>query len=78
MIETQLEYVNHDLTELLNMFGDAEKFNIKHLFSEKPDRVVNTIVINGKAFAYGNLLPEIKDETDRPQQMQTTRNMRFI
>ncbi|MBO5713991.1 MAG: coproporphyrinogen dehydrogenase HemZ, partial [Clostridia bacterium] len=65
MIETQLEYVNHDLTELLNMFGDAEKFNIKHLFSEKPDRVVNTIVINGKAFAYGNLLPNIKDETDK-------------
>ena len=65
MIETQLEYVRHDLTELCNMFGDAESFNIKHLFSEKPDRVVNTIVINGKAFAYGNLLPKIKDDTDK-------------
>ena len=65
MIDTQLEYVQHDLTELVNMFGDAENFNIKHLFSEKPDRVVNTIVINGKAFAYGNLLPTIKDDTDK-------------
>ena len=65
MIETQLEYVHHDLVELLNMFAETENINIKHLFSEKPDRVVNTIVVNGKAFAYGNLLPKIKDETDK-------------
>lgn len=65
MIETQLEYVHHDLVELLNMFANTENLNVKHLFSEKPDRVVNTIVINGKAFAYGNLLPKIKDDTDK-------------
>lgn len=65
MIETQLEFCKKDLVELLNMFENSDKYSIKHLFSEKPDRVVNTIVINGKAYAYGNLLGEIKDQTER-------------
>ncbi|MBQ7348682.1 MAG: coproporphyrinogen dehydrogenase HemZ [Clostridia bacterium] len=65
MIETQLEFCKKDLVELLNMLDNSERYDIKHLFTERADRVVNTIVINGKAFAYGNLTDEIKDETDR-------------
>ena len=56
MIKTDLEFCESELIEVLNLFDNVDKFNIRHMFSESENKIVNTVVFNGKAYAYGNLI----------------------
>ncbi len=58
MIKTDLPYLENDLKEVVNIFENGENLDIKHLYSEKTDRVVNTIVVGGKSYAFGNYIGE--------------------
>ena len=61
MIKTDLTYLENDLTEVVNLFEEAENLNIRHIYSRGENKVVNTLVFGGKSFAYGNL---VKDSLD--------------
>lgn len=61
MIDTQLKFCESELNEVINIFDGTENLNVRHLFSEKEDRVVNTVVVGGQSYAYGNL---VKDSGD--------------
>ena len=65
MIDSKLEFLIGDLKEVENLFGGGEQFNIRHLFSESENKLVNTVVVNGKSYAYGNLITPFKDEIER-------------
>ena len=65
MIDTDLKFCESELNEVINMFSGAESLKIRHIFDERRDRVVNTVVIGGKSYAFGNLLPDIKDGIER-------------
>lgn len=65
MIKTDLEFLEKDLIEVIDMFTGGENFSIRHIFAEKEDRVVNTIVVDGKSYAYGNLVKKFSNETER-------------
>lgn len=61
MLDTMLDKIKNDLIEVVNLFENANEFNIKHIFSESSlnngkHKFVNTFVVNGKAYAYGNLV----------------------
>jgi oxygen-independent coproporphyrinogen-3 oxidase len=56
MIDTDLKHLESELKEVINLFDDGENLNIKHRFKSNDGKVVNTITINGKVFAYGNLI----------------------
>lgn len=64
MIDTNLEIYKKDLEETVSMFPLSENLNIKHIYKEGENKVVNTVIVNGKAMAFGNLLdfslPEIE------------------
>lgn len=65
MIDTnQPEFLN-DLKEVVNMFCDSDAVSIRHRFKESENKIVNTVTVNGKVFAYGNLVGELKDEIKR-------------
>lgn len=53
MIETDLVKLLPDLTEVENLFKEYGEINARHKFSDGGDRIVNTIIINGKAYAFG-------------------------
>lgn len=53
MIETDLVKLLPDLTEVENLFKEYGEINARHQFSDGGDRIVNTIIINGKAYAFG-------------------------
>ncbi len=65
MIDTNLEYLQSDLKEVLNLFTGDEQIKIRHRFTESEGKVVNTITVNGKIFAYGNLVKVFKDEIEK-------------
>jgi len=65
MIDTELKFAENDLNEIIRMFDDGKDISVRHLFSEKSDRVVNTFVLGGKSYAYGNYLGVIEDEIVR-------------
>ncbi|MBQ9486094.1 MAG: coproporphyrinogen dehydrogenase HemZ [Clostridia bacterium] len=56
MIETDLPKLLPDLTEVENLFSDYGEVKIKHLFNDGGEKVVNTVVVNGKAYAFGTLI----------------------
>lgn len=64
MIETELPKLLPDLTEVENLFSEYGKLNIKHKFLDGGDRIVNTIIIDGKAYAFGTFIGD-KDELTR-------------
>ncbi len=66
MIDTDLIICQNELGEVLNMFGaDAENIAVRHRFTEKDGKFVNTVTLNGHVYAYGNLVPDFKDEIER-------------
>ena len=65
MIDTDLKFCESELNEVINMFAGADGLKIRHIFSEKDDRVVNTVVVNGKSYAFGNLLTGVKNDIER-------------
>ena len=64
MINTQLENFKNDLCEVVNLFDDVNTIDVKHLFSEKDGKVVNTVIVGGKSYSYGNLLPPFSNEIE--------------
>ena len=62
MIDTNLEKAEKELIEVINLFGTQEDFNIRHRFTQGENKLVNTITVNGKVFAYGNLVKDTLDE----------------
>ena len=65
MINTNLEHLQSELIEVINLFEGAEQFNIRHKFTEGENKVVNTVTVNGKVYAYGNLLRGEIDELEK-------------
>ena len=65
MIDTNLENSLNDLTEVVNLFGTVEDFNIRHRFTQGEGKVVNTVTVNGKVYAYGNLIKDTADQIVR-------------
>lgn len=64
MIDTNLEYLQSDLLEVVNLFGENE-LNIRHSFKESENKIVNTVSLNGKVFAYGNFIGAVNDEIEK-------------
>ena len=62
MIKTPLTQFESDLREVATAFGVDDTLEIKHIFKESEDRLVNTFVIKGQSYAYGNLVPKNRDE----------------
>ncbi len=64
-LESNLEIYKSDLIEVCNLFENTENLKIRHIFNETEIKVVNTVVINGKAYAYGNLISKAKTHIER-------------
>ncbi len=62
MIKTDLPEFEKELIDEINIFEDAESFNIRHLFKESENKYTNTVVVNGKAYAFGNIARKTNDE----------------
>ena len=62
MIDTELKFCENDLNEIIRLFDDGKDLPVRHLYSRKEDRVVNTIVVGGRSYAYGNLVGTFSDE----------------
>ena len=56
MIDTNLSNFESDLREVENMFCDTDAVKIRHRFTEGENKFVNTVTVNGKVYAYGNLV----------------------
>ena len=56
MINTNLPKIEKELLEVLNIFKSANDLEVKHTFKQAENKLVNTITINGKIYAYGNLV----------------------
>ncbi len=65
MLDTNLKFCEKDLIEEIAMFNVAEGAKIRHRFTLKENKVVNTITINGKTYAYGNLVGEFCNEIEK-------------
>ncbi|MBQ3115521.1 MAG: coproporphyrinogen dehydrogenase HemZ [Clostridia bacterium] len=65
MIDTNLESLTSDLLEVENLFAGGDELKIRHRFTESEGKVVNTVTVNGKIFAYGNLVKKEMDEIER-------------
>ena len=64
MIDTDLTAFSADLQEEITPFGIAEDERVRHRFTENGDKIVNTVTVFGKTFAFGTLVSPV-DETDR-------------
>ncbi len=65
MIETKLPEFLNDLKEVENLFDGAKDLTIRHLFADKGGRVVNTVIVGGNCYAFGNLMPENGTEIEK-------------
>ncbi len=65
MIDTKLTDFTADLIEVENLFVGASDLKIRHLFTDKGGRVVNTVVVGGNCYAFGNLIPENVSEIEK-------------
>ena len=64
MIDSNLEFCLSELDEVINLFEGAQETRIRHRLTEGEGKLVNTITINGKIYAYGNLF-SFEDELER-------------
>lgn len=65
MIDTDLKFLEPEFKEELLFFPDSESLNVRHRFTEKDNKFVNTVTVNGKTYAYGNLVKAASDETEK-------------
>jgi len=65
MIDTNIQFLQSDLQEVVNLFNGAEQLNIKHVLKESEEKFVNTITVSGKVYAYGNLIGKLSGEIER-------------
>ncbi len=65
MIDTNLSYLESEFLEVVNLFDGGLELKIRHRFTENENKFVNTITLNGKVFAYGNLVPTSLNEIEK-------------
>lgn len=65
MIDTNLEFCQSELIEVINLFEGGENIRIRHRFTENENKFVNTVTLDGKVFAYGNLVGKDMDELEK-------------
>lgn len=65
MIDTDLKFVENELREVVSLFDGGDSLNIRHRFKESENKFTNTVTVNGKVYAYGNLVGEINDEIEK-------------
>ncbi len=65
MIDTDLKFLESEFLEQLAFFPNPESFNIRHRFTEKENKFVNAITVNGQTYAYGNLVKSTDDEIEK-------------
>lgn len=70
MIDTNLPDFESDLREVQNMFCEEGAVKIRHRFTEGENKFVNTVTVNGKVFAYGNLIKSTSDQILRKRLMK--------
>ena len=56
MIETDLTKFLPDLKEVENLFKEYGDLNIRHKFTDGGEKIVNTVIVNGKAYAFGSFI----------------------
>ncbi|MBQ3219114.1 MAG: coproporphyrinogen dehydrogenase HemZ [Clostridia bacterium] len=64
MIDTNLNFCENELQEVLNLFECVKDMRIRHRHTETENKVVNTVTVNGQVYAYGNLI-KYDDEIER-------------
>ena len=64
MIETNLPFCESDLKETYFAVCGGSDIPVKHIFTQSENKVVNTVVVGGKAYAYGNLIT-VEDAIER-------------
>ncbi len=57
MFDTDIEFCQSEMLEVVNLFLGAENLNIKHRVKLSEGKVVNTVTFAGNTYAYGNLIP---------------------
>ncbi len=65
MIDTNLNFCESEMLEVVNLFKGADQMKIRHRFTENENKFVNTITLNGKVFAYGNLVGKDLDDIEK-------------
>jgi len=66
MIDTDLTFCQSELIEVINLFENAdESLKVKHRFKEGEGKVVNTVTVNGKVFAYGNIVKGFENDIEK-------------
>ena len=70
MIDTNLQEFESDLKEVVNLFCDSDAVRLRHRFTEGENKFVNTVTVNGKVFAYGNLVKNISGDIERKRLMK--------
>ncbi len=69
MIDTNLPNFESELIEVINLFG-GDEIKVRHRFTESENKFVNTITVNGKVYAYGNLVRNVADEIEKKRLMK--------
>lgn len=64
MIDTNLNFCESELMEVVNLFEGATDMRIRHRFTQNENKFVNTVTLDGKVYAYGNLVGEINDQIE--------------
>ena len=69
MIDTNLPDFESELIEVINLFG-GDELKIRHRFTESENKFVNTVTVNGKVYAYGNLVRNLSGEIEKKRLMK--------
>ena len=62
MLESNLPQIISDLKEVANLFDGAENINIRHQFKKGENKLINTVILDGKVYAFGNFVNNIDDD----------------
>lgn len=77
MIDTDLKFVENELREVVSLFDGGDSLNIRHRFKESENKFTNTVTVNGKVYAYGNLVGEINDEIEKKRLVKRYAKLSF-
>lgn len=69
MIDTNLPNFESELIEVINLFG-GDEIRVRHRFTESENKFVNTVTVNGKVYAYGNLVRNINGDIEKKRLMK--------
>lgn len=77
MIDTDLKFVENELREVVSLFDGGDALNVRHRFKESENKFTNTVTVNGKVYAYGNLVGEINDEIEKKRLVKRYAKLSF-